>query len=49
MQLGCGKEKRKEKELKRDKCILEIPVKCLEAPRGSKMQAPGISQGYMCV
>lgn len=26
IQLGCGKEKRKKKELKGDKCILKIPV-----------------------
>lgn len=49
MQLGYGKEKRKKKELKEDKCILDIPVKCLEAPRGSEIQPRWISRRYICV
>lgn len=45
IKLGCGKEKRKKKELKGDKLMLfGDPSKCLEAPRGSEMQAAWLSQ-----
>lgn len=49
MQLGCGKEKRKKKELKGDKCILVIPLSVWRPQEAVKCKQLGSARDKVCV